>query len=68
MNREWTKLFKDSTLYDFDSNKNPVFYVKQHRDSDKMPPYSQWLQEKLDYFEDEKKGSHQNAIDLGARG
>lgn len=59
---EWSKIF-DTNLRDSD-----YFDLKQHRDSEKMPPYEQWLQEKLDYFEQEQKGNHENVIDLGARG
>lgn len=59
---QWSKLF-DTNLRDSD-----FFLLKQHRDAKGMPSYKDWLQEKLDYFEDEKKGSHQNALDLGARG
>ena len=59
---QWSKLF-DTNLRDSD-----FFHLKQHRDAKGMPPYNDWLQEKLDYFENEKKGSHENALDLGARG
>lgn len=59
---QWSKLF-NTNLRDSD-----FFHLKQHRDAKGMPSYKDWLQEKLDYFEDEKKGSHQNALDLGSRG
>ena len=59
---EWAKLF-NTDLKDKD-----YWQVKQHRESKEMPEYEQWLQEKADYFRDEMKGSHANAVDLGARG
>lgn len=68
VNIEWQKLFPDSSLYDFDSNKRPVYKTMQHRESPKMPSYEQWLEEKLEYFENEAKGAHSNSVDLGCRG
>ena len=60
--REWSKLFNtDLRSADF-------WNLRQHRDCPEMPSYEQWFNEKLEYFEDEKKGSHQNCLDLGARG
>jgi hypothetical protein len=60
--REWSKLFPtDLRSADF-------WNLRQHRDCPEMPSYEQWFNEKLEYFEDEKKGAHQNSIDLGARG
>jgi hypothetical protein len=59
---EWSKLF-DTDLRDSD-----FFCLKQHRDVAKMPSYQDWIAEKLEYFVDESKGCHQNALDLGARG
>ncbi len=62
MNLEWCKLF-DTNLKDSD-----YWFVKQHRDVAGMPPYDQWYQEKLDYFDNELKGTHENVIDLASRG
>ena len=59
---QWSKLF-DTNLRDAD-----FYLMKQHRDSPQMPSYDEWLQEKLDYFRNELKGDHENALDLGARG
>lgn len=62
LNMEWIKLF-DTSL------KNKDYYLlKQWRSSPLMPPYDQWVNEKLDYFEQEKKGTHENSIDLNSRG
>ncbi len=60
--REWSKLFGT------DLRQSDFWNLKQHRDCEAMPSYEQWFEEKLEYFEDEKKGTHQNSIDLGARG
>ena len=60
--REWSKLFPT------DLRSSDFWCLKQHRDCEGMPSYAQWFEEKVEYFEDEKKGSHQNSIDLGARG
>lgn len=59
---QWSKLF-DTNLRDSD-----FFHLKQWRESPAMPTYSDWVKEKIEYFDDERKGSHQNALDLGARG
>lgn len=59
---EWSKLF-DTNLRDSD-----YFLLKQHRDSPHMPKYEDWIDEKLQYFDDECKGNHQNVIDLNSRG
>lgn len=59
---EWLKLF------DTDLNQKDYYKLQQHRDTAEMPPYDQWLQEKLDYFDQEKKGEHSNSIDLNIRG
>jgi len=63
LNLEWMKLFPDNSLYDKD-----YYKLNQWRESEKMPPYDQWLNEKIQYFEDEKKGSHSNSVDLNCRG
>ena len=62
LNREWIKLFNTS-LYDKD-----YYLLKQWRESHLMPPYNQWVNEKLDYFDNEKKGNHANSIELNSRG
>lgn len=59
---EFKKIFNMS-IYDKD-----YYCLKQHIDSPKMVPYDQWIQEKLDYMDDEKKGNHNNSIDLNCRG
>ena len=59
---EWSKLF-DTNLRDSD-----YYLLRQHRDCNQMPSYQQWVEEKLEYFENEKKGNHENVIDLDARG
>lgn len=62
LNIEWMKLFETNLAsYDF-------YMLKQHRDSAGMPNYSQWIDEKLDYFDNTKKNSHENSIDLGLNG
>lgn len=63
LNLEWIKLFKDTTLYESD-----YYKLTQWRESPNMPPYEQWVNEKLLYFDDEKKGNHANSIDLNSRG
>lgn len=62
LNREWIKLFNTS-LYDKD-----YYLLKQWRESPLMPSLQQWTQEKLDYFDNEKKGNHSNSIELNCRG
>lgn len=59
---EFRKIF-DMSLYDKD-----YYLLKQWSESPKMPPYDQWVNEKLTYFDDEKKGSHANSVDLNCRG
>ena len=62
INLEWTKLF-DTNLYD-----NDYYKLTQWRKSELMPDYDQWVKEKLEYFDNTKKGTHQNSIDLGISG
>lgn len=62
LNMEWIKLF-DTNLYTKD-----YYLLKQWRESPQMPPYNQWVNEKLDYFVQESKGTHENSIDLNCRG
>ena len=59
---EWSKFF-DTNLRDKD-----YFKLQQHRDSPAMPSYEDWVKEKMDYFDNEMKGTHENAIDLNCRG
>lgn len=54
---EYNKLFGD------DITEKDYYLCKQWRNTKKMPPYDQWLKEKLDYFKNNLKGDHQNAID-----
>lgn len=62
LNRKWMRFF-DTNIYHKD-----YYLLKQHRESDKMVPYEEWLQEKKDYFINDLKGSHKNTIDLGLSG
>ena len=62
LNLEWMKLF-DTSLYDKD-----YYKITQWRKSDEMPTYEGWVEEKLIYFDDTKKGTHQNSVDLGISG
>lgn len=62
IDRKWQRFFETS-LYHKD-----YYLLKQHRESDKMVPYTEWLQEKQDYFINDLKGSHKNTIDLGLSG
>lgn len=59
---EWSKLF-DTNIYDKD-----YYKLTQCNGGKGMVPYEQWVQEKLDYFNNDKKGSHSNIIDLGLSG
>ena len=59
---EWLKLFPS------DLNQKDYYKMTQHRNTVEMPPYKQWLEEKLEYFDQEKKGEHSNSIDLNIRG
>lgn len=59
---KWSALF-DTNLYDKD-----YYKINQWRKSPKMPDYEDWYQEKLDYFDQDKKSSHINKIDIGLRG
>ena len=64
LNLEWIKLFPDRTnLYEKD-----FYKLTQWRDTEKMPPYDQWVAEKVQYFLDESKGTHSNSVDLNCRG
>ncbi len=54
----------------FNSNLNEKDYwdLRQWNKSKEMPPYSQWLEEKVDYILDNnKKGTHANFVDLSTR-
>lgn len=54
---EYNKLFGD------DITEKDYYDCKQWRNTKKMPPYQQWLSEKLDYFKNNLKGDHKNTID-----
>lgn len=47
---------------------NDYYKLQQHKDVDAMPSYEDWLIEKLDYFDNLKKGTHTNKVDLGLTG
>ncbi len=55
---EFKKMFNMS-IYDKD-----FYKLKQWNESPLMPPYDQWLKEKIDYFDNSKKGCHGNSIEL----
>ena len=59
---EYNKLFGD------DITEKDYYDCRQWRNSRKMPSYHQWLQEKLDYFNNNLKGDHTNIIDYTAQG
>ena len=59
---EWSKLF-DTNLRDKD-----YYKLKQHRDVKGMPAYDLWCAEKMEYFQNDKKGNHSNFIDLDLKG
>ena len=62
LNIEWNKIFGNNiTDKDF-------YKLTQWRESKLMPSYEAWVNEKLDYFDNTKKGSHQNCEDLGLNG
>lgn len=59
LNIEWNKLFGNNiTDKDF-------YKLSQWRKSKLMPSYEQWVNEKLEYFVNDNKGSHSNKEDLG---
>lgn len=59
---EYFKIFGDKL------NQKDYWELKQWNNSKEMPPYEQWIQEKVDYILDnDKKGSHSNFIDLSTR-
>jgi hypothetical protein len=62
MNAKWTALF------DTDLTKKDYYLMKQWRKSKDMPEYNDWLQEKLDYFDNKKKSDHSNTFDLNLVG
>lgn len=55
---EFKKIFNMS-IYDKD-----FYKLKQWNESPLMPPYNQWIMEKKEYFDNAKKGCHENSIDL----
>ena len=59
---KWEHLF-GTDLYESD-----YWCVKQHRDSPDMCSYEDWFEEKLNYFDNTKKGDHENSIDLNLKG
>lgn len=59
---EYNKIFGD------DITEKDFYDCRQWRNSKKMPPYEQWLQEKLDYFINNLKGDHANKIDYTSSG
>lgn len=57
---EWDKIFKDNKALFNLKKKDKEYYVQTHTDCDKMIPYEDWKCEKLEYFKNELKGSHEN--------
>ena len=61
---EWSKLFNTEV----GNKKNDFYLAKQWNLSESMPPYDQWIQEKLEYMDDNKKGEHSNSTDIAQNG
>ena len=59
---EYNKIFKN------DITEKDYYLCKQWRNSPKMPPYEQWVKEKMDYFDNSLKGEHANTIDYSTTG
>lgn len=62
INAKWMGV-RDTSLYDLD-----YYQLDQHRKSDDMPEYDDWVIEKMTYFDNDKKGTHTNTIDLELSG
>lgn len=62
LNIKWMRQF-NTNLYDSD-----YYLMKQHRDVKGMCSYDDWITEKLEYFDNSKKGDHKNTEDLGLNG
>jgi hypothetical protein len=62
INVEYKKIFKSSIV------EKDYYHMKQWRKSERMPPYEQWLQEKIDYFDNNLKGEHENLVDYTQTG
>lgn len=58
LNAKWESLFLRSIAT------NDYYKLQQHRDCDSMPSYEDWCEEKINYFDNLKKGSHKNVVDL----
>ena len=58
----WGKLFNNN-IGDSD-----YYKLTQHRDCKGMPPYEQWKDEKIDYFNNKLKGDHKNSVELNLSG
>lgn len=56
LTREWEKIFGDIPL----SRKSGNYCILQHNEGKDMPPYEQWVAEKLLYLQNEHKGDHRN--------
>lgn len=56
LNREWEKIFGNIPL----TEKSGNYCINQHNDGKDMPPYNQWVDEKLLYLMNEHKGDHRN--------
>ncbi|AXH78711.1 MAG: hypothetical protein [Circular genetic element sp.] len=68
---KWNKLF-GTNLKGKDAANKPIYKCKRHNDakpgSEKMPPYEQWWNEKIDYIINDNKGTHENYCDLTKSG
>lgn len=57
LNMEWNKFFNTDLQGD-----NDFYQLKNHYECDEMPPYEQWLEEKIEYGINECKQSHENSF------
>lgn len=62
LNAKWMSV-RDTSLYDKD-----YYLLKQWRKSDDMCDYDEFVDEKLAYFDNDKKGEHKNTMDLKLNG
>ena len=67
-NHKQVLVAKWAGLFNTNLNDKDYYLIKQWRASAAMPSYEDWLQEKRDYFDDSKKSSHSNSIDLKING
>lgn len=63
LNAKWMALFNTDLQGD-----NDYYQLLTHNESPDMPAYPDWFAEKLNYFDNELKGTHKNLVDLELRG